>query len=181
MIPETDVRAGVERFFKCKGLDIVRSEKNLAASIWVARRRGETLNSKVRHPNIGGCTLWSFGCIVLVMIPDLQSSILCDDVRQERNGKFILIGLFDAIGAPTFPLIYPRLFMVTRWCGGEGKFQQRTRILRTNPCSVLIEGKDIPVQLPGSEATATNVEAFINVAFKEEGTRLGSRFCWTAI
>ncbi len=31
------------------------------------------------------------------MIPDLQSSLICDDVRQERNGKFMLIGLFDAI------------------------------------------------------------------------------------
>ena len=104
------------------------------------------------------------------MIPDLQSSILCDDVRQERNGKFILIGLFDAIGAQAFPLVYPRLFMVTRWCSGEGKFQQRTRILKPDQASVLVEGKDIPVQLPNPEATATNVEAFMNVAFKEEGT-----------
>ena len=103
------------------------------------------------------------------MIPDLQSSILCDDVRQERNGKFILIGLYDAIGAPDFPLIYPRLFMVTRWCSGEGLFKQRTRILKPDGTTVLVEGKDIPVQLPGPEATATNVEAFMNVAFKEEG------------
>ena len=104
------------------------------------------------------------------MIPDLQSSILCDDVRQERNGKFILIGLFDAIGAPVFPLIYPRLFMVTRWCGGEGTFRQRTRILKPDQSEVLVEGKDIPVQLPSSEATSTNIEAFMNVAFKQDGT-----------
>ena len=104
------------------------------------------------------------------MIPDLQSSILCDDVRQERNGKFILIGLFDAIGAPKFPLVYPRLFMVTRWCSGEGEFQQRTRILRPDGLSVLAEGKDIPVRLPNAEATATNIEAFMNVVFQEEGT-----------
>ena len=32
------------------------------------------------------------------MIPDLQTSLICDDVRQERNGKFILIGIFDVIG-----------------------------------------------------------------------------------
>ena len=32
------------------------------------------------------------------LTPDLQSSLICDDVRQERNGKFILIGLFDMIG-----------------------------------------------------------------------------------
>ena len=104
------------------------------------------------------------------MIPDLQSSILCDDVRQERNGKFILIGLFDAIGAPKFPLVYPRLFMVTRWCSGEGEFQQRTRILRPDGLSVLTEGKNIPVRLPNAEATATNVEAFMNVVFQEDGT-----------
>ena len=104
------------------------------------------------------------------MIPDLQSSILCDDVRQERNGKFILIGLFDAIGAPQFPLAYPRLFMVTRWCSGEGNFQQHTRILQPDQSTVLAEGKDIPVHLPSPEATATNVEAFMNVVFKQEGT-----------
>jgi hypothetical protein len=104
------------------------------------------------------------------MIPDLQTSLLCDDVRQERNGKFILIGLFDAIGAPELPIRYPRLFMVTRWCSGQGEFLQRTRILKPDQSSVLIEGKDIPVNLPGPEATATNVEVFVNVVFEQEGT-----------
>lgn len=104
------------------------------------------------------------------MIPDLQSSILCDDVRQERNGKFILIGLFDAIAAPQLPVRYPRLFMVTRWCSGQGDFIQRTRILGPDQSSVVLEGKDIPVRLTSGEATATNVEVFVNVAFEKEGT-----------
>ena len=104
------------------------------------------------------------------MIPDLQSSILCDDVRQERNGKFILIGLFDAIAARNMPVRYPRLFMVTRWCSGQGTFQQKTRILKPDQSSVLVEGKKIPVTLASSESTATNVEVFLNVAFEEEGT-----------
>ncbi len=104
------------------------------------------------------------------MIPDLQSSILCDDVRQENNGKFILIGLFDAIGTHQFPMRYPRLFMVTRWCSGEGTFMQRSRILRPDQATVLAEGKDIPVKLPSPEATATNVEVFMNVVFEEPGT-----------
>jgi hypothetical protein len=104
------------------------------------------------------------------MIPDLQSSIICDDVRQERNGKFILIGLFDAIGAPELPLRYPRLFAVTRWCSGEGEFVQHTRILNPDLSTVLIEGKDIPVKLPHAESSATNVEVFVNVEFQQEGT-----------
>ncbi|MCF7837776.1 MAG: hypothetical protein K9N49_04025 [Candidatus Marinimicrobia bacterium] len=102
--------------------------------------------------------------------PDLQSSILCDDVRQERNGKFILIGLFDAIGAPSFPLKYPRLFMVNRWCSGAGEFTQQTRIMKPDQHTVLIAGKEIPVRLPHPEATATNVEIFLNVTFAEAGT-----------
>ena len=104
------------------------------------------------------------------MIPDLQSSILCDDVRQERNGKFMLIGLFDAIVAQNMPVRYPRLFMVTRWCSGQGTFKQQTRILKPDQSTQLVEGKIIPVRLPSPEATATNVEVFMNVSFEVIGT-----------
>ncbi len=102
--------------------------------------------------------------------PDLQSAILCDDVRQERNGKFILIGLFDAIMIPQLPVRYPRLFMVTRWCSGEGEFTQHSRILKPDMSASLVEGQKIPVRLPSPEATATNVEVFLNVEFQDEGT-----------
>ena len=104
------------------------------------------------------------------MMPDLQSSLLCDDVRQEYNGKFILIGLFDALGVPGFPLVFQRLCVVNRWCCGEGQFRQRSRILQPDGNSVLVEGKDVIVQLPDSEATATSIEFFINVKFEREGT-----------
>ncbi|MBW7908586.1 MAG: hypothetical protein H3C50_06660 [Kiritimatiellae bacterium] len=104
------------------------------------------------------------------IIPDLQSAVLCDDVRQERNGKFILIGLFDAIWVQSLPTRYPRLFMATRWCSGEGTFHQRSRILKPDGTSVLVEGQNIPVTLASAEATATNVEIFLNIEFQTEGT-----------
>lgn len=104
------------------------------------------------------------------VLPDLQSAILCDDVRQERNGKFMLIGLFDAIMVQSLPIRYPRLFMVTRWCSGEGEFHQKSRLLKPDGMSVLVEGQNIPVKLPSPEATATNVEIFMNVEFQTEGT-----------
>lgn len=104
------------------------------------------------------------------MIPDLQSSLLCDDVRQERNGKFMLIGIFDAIGVPTFPVIFQRICVVNRWCCGEGLFKQRSRILRPNGNVVLVEGQDVTVHLQNNEATATSIEFFMNVKFDQEGT-----------
>ncbi len=103
------------------------------------------------------------------MIPDLQSCLLCDDVRQERNGKFILIGIFEAIGAPTFPLVYPRLFVVTRWCSGEGTFHQQTRIVAPDQVTPVMEGQAIPFHLPHPVATATNVEVFLNKTIAAEG------------
>ena len=104
------------------------------------------------------------------MIPDLQSCILCDDVRQERNGKFMLIGLFDAIVSQSLPVRYPKLFLVTRWCSGQGEFKQTTRILKPDQNETLVSGKEITVRLPGPEATATNVEILSNVSFDTTGT-----------
>ena len=104
------------------------------------------------------------------MIPDLQSSLLCDDVRQERNGKFILIGLFDVVGVPVFPAVFQRICVVNRWCCGKGDFRQRSRIFKPDGNTMLVEGKEIRVRLPDSEATATSVEVFLNVRFETDGT-----------
>lgn len=103
------------------------------------------------------------------MMPDLQMSVLCDDVRQERSGKFILIGLFDVIGMPQFPAIFPRVCIVNRWCSGQGVFREKTRIVASDNVSVVAEGQTINVQLQGPEATATNVEFFMNLKFEQEG------------
>jgi len=104
------------------------------------------------------------------MLPDLQSSLLCDDVRQERNGKFILIGLFDAIGVPKYPAVFQRLCMVNRWCCGIGEFTQKTKLLKPDGMTPMVEGQNVKVKLPDSEATATCVEMFLNVKFETPGT-----------
>lgn len=61
--------------------------------------------------------------------PALLYSVLCDDVRREDNGKFILLGLFETIGAREFPAVHPALFIVNGWIGGVGSFRQYSRIL----------------------------------------------------
>lgn len=104
------------------------------------------------------------------MTPDLQSSLLCDDVRREINGKFILIGLFDVLNAPAYPLLFQRFCVVNRWCSGEGEFKERTRIMDSQKNAVLAQGREIVMRLPNSEATVTNIEYFINIVFPVAGT-----------
>jgi hypothetical protein len=104
-----------------------------------------------------------------MMTPDLQMSVLCDDVRQERSGKFILIGLFDVIGMPQFPALFQRVCIVNRWCSGQGQFIEKTRIIGPDNGVVVAEGQEIKVQLPDPEATVTNVQFFMNLKFDKEG------------
>jgi hypothetical protein len=61
--------------------------------------------------------------------PALLYSVMCDDVRREDNGKFLLIGLFEAIGAKAFPITHPTFYIVNCWCSGLGTFKQKTRII----------------------------------------------------
>ena len=103
------------------------------------------------------------------MIPDLQASLLCDDVRQERNGKFILIGIFDGLFLAQLPGVFPRLCLVNRWCCGKGKFQQRSRIVAPDGTTAICEGQPIPITLPDENQIATTVEVFANVQFRTEG------------
>jgi hypothetical protein len=105
-----------------------------------------------------------------IMIPDLQSSLICDDVRQERNGKFILIGLFDAVAVRQIPVRFQHIFVVNRWCSGEGTFKQITRILMPDQHSVMVKSKEVTFTLTTAEAITTNVEVFINLEFKQTGT-----------
>ena len=105
-----------------------------------------------------------------MMIPDLQSSLLCDDVRQERNGKFMLIGLFDVIHAERLPVAFAKLCLVTRWCSGEGTFTQHSRIVHPDQKTILAEGQAVQVTLPSPEASGTSVEVFINTTFPQAGT-----------
>jgi hypothetical protein len=102
------------------------------------------------------------------MKPDLQFSVLCDDVRREDNGKFMLIGLFEALGLPGFPFAYPLLCVVNRWCNGEGKFQQRVRIMGPNN-QPIAEIPDSPVDLPSTMANVTAVSVFRGVQIPGPG------------
>lgn len=103
------------------------------------------------------------------LAPDLQASLLCDDVRQERNGKFILIGIFEGLMVPAFPAVFHRLCLVNRWCCGEGEFHQLSRIVSADGQTTLVEGRPVPVRLADVGQVATSVEYFVNVRIPEAG------------
>lgn len=104
------------------------------------------------------------------MIPDLQSSLLCDDVRQERNGKFMLIGIFEGLAVPAERPVSPRICLVNRWCAGEGTFSVQSRFVGPDGTTVVAQGQPVPIDLKSDQQVETTVEAFLNIPFRQEGT-----------
>lgn len=106
-----------------------------------------------------------------MMIPDIQFSLLCDEVRQEINGHFQFLGVFgDGVRVKQFPVRFMRLFVVNRWSSGQGEFRQKTVIMAPDGHTPAITGKEIPIKLADGGKTHTSIEAFMNAEFKEPGT-----------
>jgi hypothetical protein len=102
------------------------------------------------------------------IFPDLQSCVLCEDVRCEFNGMNTLVGVLNVIAAPSLPINYMRLCIWTRWCSGAGKFKQRSRIVGADEQNVLAQA-EVEFELKEMEGHATNVHYFGGVQFQQFG------------
>ncbi|MFC1806956.1 DUF6941 family protein [Candidatus Omnitrophota bacterium] len=100
--------------------------------------------------------------------PTLLFSVLCDDVRREDNGKFILLGLFETIGTQQFPVQHPVLYVMNCWCSGIGAFRQRTRIV-TPENEKLVEDNETDFNLADLKSKHRVVARFNNLFFKTPG------------
>ena len=101
--------------------------------------------------------------------PNLQFSVLCDDVRQENNGKFILIGLFEAINARKFPATHQTLFVVNRWCKGQGSFLQKIKIVNSKDKSIVFQTGEQAFELKDIDGHHTLISKVNNLVFSGPG------------
>jgi hypothetical protein len=102
------------------------------------------------------------------ILPDLQCSLLCEDVRQEVTGNFLLIGVINFIRVPQVPITAHRLLFFNRWTAGVGEFLQCIRLIAPDQVTEL--GKsETKFALNEPSAHAINVAVFGNVTFQVAG------------
>lgn len=101
--------------------------------------------------------------------PNLQFSVLCDDVRREENGKFMLIGLFESVSAKKYPATHQTMFVVNRWCKGEGAFRQKIRILDSMDQKIVFQTNDQEFELKDIDAHHTLISRFNHLVFQAPG------------
>lgn len=102
------------------------------------------------------------------ILPDLQCSLMCEEIRQEINGNFILIGIINFIRVPQLPVVAFKLGLFNRWTAGVGQFTETVRFIAPDQTTVLRKG-DVKFALKDASMHATNVTMFAQVEFKVAG------------
>ncbi|MEY2465636.1 MAG: hypothetical protein QOD03_157 [Verrucomicrobiota bacterium] len=103
------------------------------------------------------------------ILPDLQCSLLCEEVRQEVTGNFFLIGVINFIRVPQVPVVALKLSVFSRWTAGIGQFTESVRLIAPDQVTVLRKG-EVKFALQDANLHATNVTVFGQVEFKTAGT-----------
>ncbi len=75
------------------------------------------------------------------ILPDLQCSLLCEEIRQEITGNFFLIGVINVIRVPQLPVVASRLSVFNRWTAGVGRFTETTRLVAPDQSTVISKGQ----------------------------------------
>jgi hypothetical protein len=102
------------------------------------------------------------------ILPDLQCSLLCDDVRQEVSGNLIILGVIGLIRVPGVPIAAPKLCVINRWTAGVGQFTEQVRIISPDGTTVLRKSS-AKLALPDPSQNVTNVSVFGNMEFPVAG------------
>ena len=103
------------------------------------------------------------------ILPDLQCSLLCEEVRQEVNGNLFLIGVVTVIRLPQLPVVAGRVCLFNRWTAGIGQFNESVRLIAPDQTTVISKGES-KFELRDPSMSATNVMFFGNVKFETAGT-----------
>jgi len=102
------------------------------------------------------------------ILPDLQCSLMCEDIRQEVTGNLILLGIISVIRVPHLPVTAFKLSLFNRWTAGIGNFTESARLIAPDQTTVLRKG-EVKFALQDASMQANNVTVFTQVEFKTAG------------
>ena len=102
------------------------------------------------------------------ILPDLQCSLLCEDVRQEASGNFIIVGVIGYVNVPQLPVTAFKLCVFNRWTAGIGQFTESVRLIAPDGTTVQRQSQ-VKFQLQDPSHNATNVTLFGQVKFEAQG------------
>ena len=94
---------------------------------------------------------------------------MCEEVRQEANGNFFLIGMIDYLRVPQLPVTAFKLSLFNRWTAGVGAFTESVRLIAPDQTTVMRKS-EVKFELKDAALHSTNVTLFGQMEFKTRGT-----------
>ncbi|MBM3832344.1 MAG: hypothetical protein FJ403_03520 [Verrucomicrobia bacterium] len=102
------------------------------------------------------------------ILPDLQCSLLCEEIRQEMNGNFILIGIIGYVHVAQLPVTAFKLCVFNRWTAGVGTFTESVRLIAPDQ-STMMRQSQVKFALKDASHNATNATVFTQIKFEVPG------------
>lgn len=103
-------------------------------------------------------------------LPRHEITLMLDDIREERGGKFSLIGLYTQdIIVEALPTMMSKLCLFTRMKGGEGTFSVRFSIKGPN-------GDEMLAKFSPFSMTAREGYSHVNFMISPFGIKLEGRY-----
>lgn len=102
------------------------------------------------------------------ILPDLQCSLLCEDVRAETSGGFVIVGVLGIVRVPQVPITAYKICVFNRWTAGLGQFTESLRLIAPDQTTVLRKGQ-VKFVLQDAAHHATNVTMLPQVEFTAAG------------
>ena len=103
------------------------------------------------------------------ILPDLQCSLVCEEVRQEANGNLFLIGVLNLIRVPQLPVGIARLCILNRWTAGIGQFNESVRLIAPDQTTIVSKAA-LKFELRDPSHSAIGVMVFGQVKLETAGT-----------
>lgn len=70
--------------------------------------------------------------------PEAKAALICDHaIREEGTGKVSLIGIFENIRAPSFPMTHPSLSVYVQATDGQGRYVLLFELVRLDDLVVI--------------------------------------------
>ncbi|HEC21222.1 MAG TPA: hypothetical protein ENI70_01770 [Candidatus Peregrinibacteria bacterium] len=94
---------------------------------------------------------------------------ICDTAFLSQNGNLNLIGIFERLYAKKFPVVHPRLAVITNLTGEVGKHTQEVKIIETKSKTEVSRPIKMDFEIKKENQKLRFILDIVNLTFKAEG------------
>lgn len=102
--------------------------------------------------------------------PIVLYSLACDYVITDKDGKMSLLGVFENINAPKFPVTHPFFFLVSQFSKAVGEYVLQIKLMDNEKKNVLAKTPEMKIKFERENRKHNVFFNLVNTQFESPGT-----------